>query len=155
MIISATGHRPDKLGGYKLPNPIYTSVCQQVKQLFVSLNPEKVISGMALGFDQYFANVAVQLNIPLIAAVPFVGQESVWSIQDQKRYNKLLKSAAEVIIVSPGSYSADKMHIRNKYLVDNCDLLIAAWDGTPGGTGSCINYAKSQNRKITFLNLKD
>lgn len=49
MIVAFTGHRPDKLGGYKLPNPTYVKVCQQIETKLVELKPEKIISGMALG----------------------------------------------------------------------------------------------------------
>ena len=47
MIVAFTGHRPQKLGGYKLPNPTYIKVCQEIESTLKELKPEKVISGMA------------------------------------------------------------------------------------------------------------
>lgn len=73
MIVSFTGHRPDKLGGYKLPNPTYLKVCRDINWLLKELNPEKIISGMALGVDQWAAHIAYKLGTPFVAAIPFEG----------------------------------------------------------------------------------
>lgn len=151
MIVAFTGHRPDKLGGYKLPNPTYSFVCQQIEKTLKELQPEKVISGMALGVDQWAANIAHKLSIPFIAAVPFIGQEKAWPQPSQKTFNTLIKLAAEVVIVSEGGYAAYKMQVRNEWMVDRCDKLIAIWDGTPGGTGNCVKYAESKNKEIIFI----
>jgi len=154
MIVAFTGHRPDKLGGYDLPNPTYIKVCQEIEKNLKALKPDKVITGMALGVDQWAANIAHKLDIPFIAAVPFKGQESRWPQKSQRIYAKLISLASEVVIVSPGGYSAEKMQIRNKWMVDNCTKLIAVWDGTTGGTGNCVEYARSvkSDEDIIYIN---
>ena len=152
MIVAFTGHRPDKLGGYKVPNPTYIKVCQDIDKTLKELKPEKVISGMALGVDQWAAYIAHKLSIPFVAAIPFEKQESKWPASSQETYHLLLKLASEQVIVSPGGYSAEKMQIRNKWMVDHCDKLIAIWDGTLGGTGNCVTYAKSVGKDIYFIN---
>ena len=148
MIISFTGHRPNKLGGYHLPNPTYIHVSRQLEKLLKEQSPEKVITGMALGVDQWAANVAILLGIPFIAAVPFAGQEKAWPDKSQRVFNKLLEKAAEVVIVSEGGYTAAKMQVRNEWMVDRADKVIAVWDGTPGGTGNCVEYAKKTGKEI-------
>lgn len=40
--------------------------------------------------------------------------------------------------------------IRNKLIINDCDILVAFWDGTSKGTLSSINLAKEQN-KPTFI----
>lgn len=152
MIIAFTGHRPDKLGGYKVPNLTYLHICQQIDKTLRNLKPEKVISGMALGVDQWAAHIAHKLNIPFLAAIPFVNQECKWPEQSQRIYHKLLSLSSEQVIVSPGAYEREKMMIRNAWMVDHCDTLIAIWDGTKGGTGNCVEYAKSVNKDIIFIN---
>src|SRR5277367_2176571 len=121
MIVAFTGHRPDKLGGYKLPNPIYRKVCKDIECLLKELQPDQVISGMALGIDQWAAAIAYRLKIPFLAAIPFEGQEGKWPEENQKTYRLLRKLAAEEVVVCPGSYSADKMQTRNIWMVDHCD----------------------------------
>jgi uncharacterized phage-like protein YoqJ len=157
-VVAFTGHRPNKLPnketGYKLPNPTYIHVCQQIEKTLLELKPEKIITGMALGIDQWAASVAIKLNIPFLAAIPFEGQEKAWPFSSQKTYFRLLSKAADKVISCPGEYAAYKMQIRNEWMVNNCDILIAVWDGTPGGTGNCINYAKSINKEIIYINPK-
>lgn len=157
MILAGTGHRPDKLPnkltGYKIPNPTYDLIIAQTEELLLQLKPEKVISGMALGFDQYLVDVCIKLNIPFIAAVPFVGQERIWPKASQDRYNKLIKLAIEIKIVCDGEYHPDKLQTRNEWMVDNSDEIIACWNGSGGGTKNCIDYAKIQQKKIHYLKL--
>jgi uncharacterized phage-like protein YoqJ len=152
MIVAFTGHRPDKLPdratGYKIPNPTYNRVCQEIDKALKELKPEKVISGMALGIDQWAAAIAYKLKIPFIAAIPFEGQEKAWPEESQKTFRLLRRLAAEEVIVSEGGYSLAKMQIRNEWMVNHCDILIAVWDGTQGGTGNCVQYAESIDRKI-------
>jgi len=154
VIVAFTGHRPDKLGGYKVPNPMYIKVCREIDKVLRELKPEKVITGMALGVDQWAAMIAHKMEIPFLAAIPFEKQEAKWPEQSQKTYRLLRKLASEEVIVSPGGYSADKMQTRNKWMVDHCDKLIAIWDGSSGGTGNCINYAKSIKREIIYIDPK-
>jgi uncharacterized phage-like protein YoqJ len=148
MIVAFTGHRPDKLGGYKLPNPTYIKVCREIEKALKELKPEKVLSGMALGVDQWAANIAYKLDIPFVAVIPFEGQEKAWPEESQKTFRLLRKLAAEEVIVCPGGYAPSKMQTRNEWLVDNCDTLIPIWDGTSGGTGNCVKYAESIHRTM-------
>ena len=103
MIISFSGHRPDKLPnketGYKLPNPTYIHVCRQIDKALRELQPEECISGMALGIDQWAAHICIRLGIPFIAAIPFEGQEKAWPKQSQSIYKLLLAKAKSVTVV--------------------------------------------------------
>jgi uncharacterized phage-like protein YoqJ len=110
---------------------------------------------MALGFDQDLAYVSIEMAIPFIAAVPFVGQERIWPQEAKDFYNQLLSVAESIVIVSPGEYSVDKMQARNEWMVDHCSILIACWDGSKGGTGNCVKYAKEIRREIDLINPKD
>jgi uncharacterized phage-like protein YoqJ len=127
-------------------------VCREIDKALKELKPEKVITGMALGVDQWAAMIAYKLGIPFLAAIPFENQESKWPEKSQKTYRLLRKLAAEEVIVSEGGYSIDKMQTRNVWMVDNSDKLIAVWDGTKGGTGNCVEYAKSANKDIYYIN---
>jgi uncharacterized phage-like protein YoqJ len=137
-----------KLGGYNIPNPTYNACYSALVNALKFIKPEKAISGMALGFDQWAASACIELNIPFIAAVPFVGQESIWPDKSKIIYNDLLLKAEETIIVSEGGYEAWKMQTRNEWIVDNSEIVIGCWDGTGGGTHNCIDYALKKNKKV-------
>ena len=49
-------------------------------------------------------------------------------------------------------YVANKMQLRNEYMVDNSDKVIAYFNGEKkGGTYNCIKYAESLNKEIINL----
>lgn len=141
MRVGATGHRPEKIGGYDFYAPLRVWIRNQIKQALIDLEATHGISGMALGVDQDFAYVCIELAIPFTAAIPFVGQEDTWPKHSQDWFEWLLIRAADVVIVSPGEYTAAKMQVRNEWMVDNSDKMIAVWDGSEGGTRNCVNYA--------------
>lgn len=99
---------------------------------------------MALGWDMAGAQAAVNLQIPFIAAVPFLGQENRWPVASQTQYHRLLAAARHVVVVSPGRYSAAKMIVRDHWMVDNCHRLCALFDGSPSGTGKTVEYARGR-----------
>ena len=71
LVLGITGHRPPGLGcGYEIPNPTYEKICAALRAKFQELNVSKIISGMALGTDQWAAETAIALGLPFIAAVP-------------------------------------------------------------------------------------
>jgi uncharacterized phage-like protein YoqJ len=159
--IAVTGHRPNKIGGYN--NELRDSCIKanmrsvirdiQAVRGLTDLYAYKVklISGMALGIDTLWAEVGLELEIPVIAAVPCVGQEKVWPKPSQEKYRKLLDQCVEVVYVD-NRYSAAAMQKRNEWMVDKCDILVAYWNGTPGGTRNCVNYASKAGRKTMIIN---
>lgn len=153
MIISVTGHRPDKLGGYRTPNPVYNAVMESLDKALIELSPSKVITGMALGIDQWVAELCIMNDIPFVAAIPFAGQDSKWPPQSQARYRWLCGKAVEQHIVSLGEYGPHKLQIRNQWMVDHSDLLLAFWNGTSGGTANCVGYAQQKGKPIHFVTL--
>lgn len=149
MIVAGTGHRPNKLGGYN--NESFLSLVSVAEEWLRENKPTKVISGMAQGWDQALAQAAINCGVPFIAAVPFEGQETRWSERGQKYFKKLLSKAESVEYVCEKGYAAYKMQVRNEWMVDNCDLVLAMWDGTEGGTGNCIKYATKTSKSMVNL----
>jgi uncharacterized phage-like protein YoqJ len=148
-IVAGTGHRPHKLGGYSSD---VQKRLQNLAERWLSDNgPHKVISGVALGWDTALAKAAIALGIPLIAAVPFEGQESKWPKASQIVYRDLLEQADDIVFVSEAGYAPWKMQARNKWMTDNCTTLLALWDGTSGGTGNCIQYATKTGKPVINL----
>jgi uncharacterized phage-like protein YoqJ len=146
MIIAATGHRPSKLGGYS--DHTWRRLLLTAERALELLEPREVISGMALGWDQAIATQALAMGIPVVAAVPFAGQEDRWPYNSQQRFRDLLDRAREAVVVSLGGYSPARMQRRNEWMVDRCDTVLALWDGSPGGTSRCVEYAQRIGRPV-------
>lgn len=152
MIVAFTGHRPDKLGGYYIPNKTFNYITDELIRVLGELQPEKAISGMALGWDQWAAAICLKLQIPFVAAVPFLGQEKVWPQSSKDTYHSLLKQAIETAIVCEGGYAGWKMQKRNEWMVDRCDKLIACYNGDlSGGTYNCVKYAQEKGKEIITI----
>lgn len=150
MIIAATGHRPHKLGGFDLKTR--RALGALAVEHLSRAQPDRVISGMALGWDMAVAAAAHMLSIPFTAAVPFPGQHSLWPDADEKRYFRLLDLADEVVTVSDLHVPVPKaMQIRNEWMVDRANRIMALWDGSFGGTHNCIVYANK--RRVPVDNL--
>lgn len=111
-----------------------------------------------------------EFNITIILAEPFDGFWGRWNIYDVRRYTYLKGTANIVVDVSKQkdyeviknmTRPTDKYLIykmlqkRNEYMVDNCNELIAFWDGTSGDTANCVNYAKSIKKSTTVYNPKN
>lgn len=148
MIIAVTGHRPEKLGGYSEES--FLKLIDFSKQELLKLKIDKIITGMAIGFDQSVAIAALEIQVPILAAIPFSSQEKIWPKESKDIYNNILKhSLVDSYIVCPGGFAAWKMQKRNEWMVDNCDLLLALYNGDKtGGARNCIEYAKKQNKQI-------
>jgi len=157
MKLGFTGHRPNKLGGYSEDNARqwitgFTNFLERGAQYYDSV---EVISGMALGVDQWVAEAALNLNLPLHAYIPFPGQENAWPASSQQVYRKILNQATTTTTVSQGPYNPSFMQIRNQAMVDAADRYVAIWDQTSGGTANCVAYARKQKRPLTVYNPQD
>ena len=151
LTLCATGHRPDKLGGYSFELQDRLNV---LAENYIHSNRARItlgISGMALGWDQAWAQALTNLGIPWVAAVPFRGQENTWPRASQLEYGRLLSKAAEVVIVSPGEYHPSLMQVRNEWMVKRSQGVIALWDGSKGGTANCIRYAQLHHVRVKNL----
>ena len=154
MKASVTGHRPEKIGGYNPMNEVRVALRKAMRTKLIELAPEEAVSGMALGIDQDFVSVCIDLGIPFVAAVPFLGQESEWPLESQRIYFQLLDRAIRIETICEPGYAPWKMQKRNEWMVDYIGedgRVIAVWDGSPGGTGNCVRYAEKVGRKIVRI----
>ena len=144
-----TGHRPTKLPWryheddvrcLKLKEQIMDAVELAYEQGF-----RHFLCGMAMGCDLYFCECVLALQerhpgITLEAALPCPTQADTWPADQRERYQRLVAACDYETMVSE-QYSPSCMQRRNRYMVDHASLLIAAFDGTPGGTSRTVEYA--------------
>lgn len=153
MTYVATGHRPDKLGGYSLKSANRLEKFALETLSIIAPRPKEIYIGMAQGWDQAIASACYVLNIPYIAAIPFSGQELVWDKRDQEYYHWLVSNAAKRIVVCQHGFVAAKMNMRNRWMVDMAEIekecrVLALWNGEPGGTANCVEYANEKKVEV-------
>lgn len=156
--VSFTGYRPQKLPFFSEDDPLCIELKDrltgQIKKLIES-GASEFFSGMALGVDIWCAEIVLSLkseypDIKLTAVIPCRRQESKWNSADQLRYHDVLSKCDKVICISE-TYTSDCMMKRNRALVELCDLLIAVFDGKPGGTKHTVDYAAKCGKKTIVI----
>lgn len=150
MIIAASGHRPDKLGGYGVE--VRARLVDLAMTYLLQVGPvDEAISGMALGWDTAWAIAALKLRIPVHAAIPFAGQHLNWPRRSQDLYRAILGQCSQITYVGSAGYSCDKMQDRNRWMADRAGRIAALWNGSPGGTRNCLRYARARGVPIDNL----
>jgi len=158
MKVAVTGHRPNKLWGYEYSHPKYVALGWALRNTLISLQADHIISGMALGVDTIFALVGLKLksnampNLTIECAIPCTNHSSKWLKTSVDLYDSIIKRSDLITYVTQEPYTMSCMQRRNEYMVDNCDVLIAVWDGTPGGTANCVKYAIEKGIQIQYIN---
>ena len=156
-----TGHRPSKLPWLYREEDVrcVNLKLDIVQQLTMAYDRgfRHFICGMAEGCDMYFAEAVISLreihpDVTLEAAIPCGTQSERWVKAQRQRYNRLIDACDRVTVLQI-SYTPDCMQRRNQYMVDHSALLLACFDGTPGGTMKTILYAQRQNLDVVVMEL--
>lgn len=118
------------------------------------------ISALAEGADTLFAEAALSLSIPLESIRPFAEYPSDFKTNDSfLRYEKLCNSAVRKINLPFNKRSDTAYQAAMHWIVDNCDVLIAVWDGEAsgkiGGTKDAIDRAILLNRNWIHINVAE
>lgn len=113
------------------------------------------LSGGALGFDQMAAEIVLSLRekypwIRLIMVIPFAGQADRWTAAQRRRWLDIIEASDRVVHISH-DYDRGVFFRRNHYLVEQADLMLAAYDGRPGGTAGTVAYARRHGKRIVRL----
>ena len=144
-----TGHRPAKLPwGYNERDPRCVRLKERIADAVLLAYQEgyrHFLCGMAQGCDLYFCEAVLALRerypeVTVEAAIPCPTQADAWPEAERDRYRELVARCDMETMVSD-TYSSTCMQRRDRYMVDHAMLLIAAFDGTAGGTRYTVEYA--------------
>ena len=86
--------------------------------------PDTIVSGGAIGADTYAKEFAIKHNLKLIEFLP-----------DYEKYGRKAPL------------------VRNKLIVEECDCLIAFWDGKSRGTKFTLDYAKELGKPTKIVQI--
>jgi uncharacterized phage-like protein YoqJ len=154
MRLGVTGHRPPKLGGYRVPNPVYDAVCLGIEEFLTRLQPSRVLTGMALGVDQWTAEICLRLGMSYEAVLPFHGFSSKWPDQSKRQFEYLCSRAIQVhVVTNTNEYRPGLLMRRNEWVVRNSDAMLAVSTGSEGGTASTLRYAGNVGKRVNYVTL--
>ncbi len=107
------------------------------------------ITGGAVGLDSVAASYAMAHGIRLWLIIPFpIHVMSKYWTHDQRRCLQDCWEYAEKTSVLAPTYDVSIYQRRNERMVDLSDMVAAFWDGSNGGTGNCVRYAKSVGKRM-------
>lgn len=112
------------------------------------------ISGFALGADMIFARLVIELkekypHVNLEAALPY----PTWLKNRSAEDKELLYQCVGFGVHSP-KYSPNCFLIRNRFMANTCERVIAVYDGREkGGTVSTMRYAAALERDIREIRI--
>lgn len=158
-----TGHRAKKLPwGFQEQDARCVALKQQIFDTVEAIYDSGVrhfICGMANGCDLYFGEAVAALrkihpDVTLESAVPYAGQARTWPVEQKQRWQALYDACDFHTIVSQ-NYTPDCMRKRNQYMVDNASVLIAAYNGSPGGTLNTMLYAMRKKREVIQILIEE
>ncbi len=152
MIIGFTGHqridRPERWGWIR----------EQFARVLgeAAGRGDRVMSALAAGGDQLFAETALGLGVPVEVVIPCDGYETTFDEPEElERYEKLLARAAGVTRLGFAAPSEDAYLAAGQHIVDRAGLLVALWNGKPaagkGGTGDIVAYAREHGRPVIHV----
>lgn len=150
MVCAFTGHRPEKLPWGSRETDLRCCALKIQLDRAVRAAWEAGVTvfacGLARGCDVYFAEAVLRLqeqgaDLSLEAWVPCPEQPGRWPEADQVRYRALLARCGRVHVVEP-AYAPGCMLRRNQAMLRAAHRLISVYDGTGGGTGAAVAYAK-------------
>lgn len=152
--VSFTGHRPQGL------QMLSMQARRQLRPLLrrelldaVQKGCKTCYSGMAMGIDLIAAEEVLRLReqgirLRLIAVLPFGTQAASYPPDWRERYRVALEQADEVVTLSTHYYHGC-YKVRNQFLVEHCDRLIAVHNGnTKSGTAQTMRMAQEALKEL-------
>lgn len=156
-----TGHRAQKLPfKHDERDPLCVRIKQRLREEIVYRIEEcgvtHFITGMAMGVDMYAAEIVLELKkdypfITLEAAIPYEEQAASWAEPLRDRYFSIIEHCDKETMLQT-HYTRSCMFVRNRYMVDNSDCVIAVYnEGLSGGTKNTVDYAKKKGKELIII----
>lgn len=155
-----TGHRPAHFPfGDDERHPdcvrLKEALAEQIAQL-AKASVRHFITGVAQGVDIWAAEAVLALRetdkaLTLTCALPCADQAQYWPQDQQARHAAIVERCDRSVTLFP-AYTDGCMIMRNRWMVEHADLVLAVYDGSPrGGTAFTVRYAVSQEKQVVLL----
>lgn len=116
----------------------------------------EALSCLAVGADQLFADLALSCGAELTVVVPSGDYADGFTEPGELACYEALRGRATREVRLAFAHSTDEAYYAaGAYIADNCDRLLAVWDGCParglGGTADIVHYARDLGKPVTVI----
>lgn len=160
MIVALTGHRPQRLGmpDDELDNKwkeigdwIVKNLIQMRQRAILEYNELHVYCGMVTGSDVLFGMSSVFLKVAGIVPLKLHCVLPCKNYNSSHKYYNNIKLFADEWVELADEFYKGCDNVRDQYMVDYCDVLLAVWDGIKsGGVWSNIRKAQKAGKTIIY-----
>ena len=145
-----TGHRPEKLDASE--EEVKAWLRMQIMKALAD-GYKTFICGMGMGVDIMAGQIVREIkekdpSVHLICVIPWPGFAARWKMIWKGQYDFLLETSADYVKYMSKTYHDGVFRMRNEYMVDHSNRLIAYYNGAPGGTWDTIEYAVKRGIEI-------
>ncbi len=142
-----TGHR-------ELPEQFQKDLLYEEIEKLIKGGCDRFLCGMAEGFDLLCLDCLVALrqkySLFLEACIPFPEQDRFFKQEYKALYRKLIGLCDKKTVLFP-SYTNGCFLARDRYMVDNCDLLFAYCVKETGGAAYTVKYAEQKKLPVVYF----
>lgn len=137
--------------GHRQLNDLDYALMDRVILNLVKNGCNRFFCGMAKGFDLAAAESLIEIKrvypAEIVACIPCERQSDGYTAADRARYDRILKNCSEIIVLSDNYYNGC-MQVRDRFMVDNSDVVLCYLRKKSGGTYYTVNYASKLGKKI-------
>jgi hypothetical protein len=114
------------------------------------------LCSLAVGADQIFAHVLLAAGGRLHAVIPCHSYADTFGDEAARQeFERLLSAAHEVTELPFLEPSEEAFMAAGRVVADQCDLLLAVWDGQPaaglGGTADVVSHAAARGKSVEIV----
>jgi hypothetical protein len=156
VTIGVTGHRV--LADLDKVTAGVDEALQTIGEAFPG-QPLSVISSLAEGADRLVVRRALaHPRTRVIVPLPLAPADYMTDFQSQEsrtEFTSLLERADEVVVMHPSPSRQQAYATAGAWVLDQCDVLIAIWDGEPsggfGGAGDMVAQARRRGVPVAWI----
>ena len=150
--VGVTGHRAIPPAAFR---HVRSGIVAALTAAGPARRPLEVLSSLAVGADQMFAEVALAHGARLTAVLPSADYERTFATDERVLYRRLLERAHRHVVLDHAEVSDEAYYEAGTWIADHSDLILAVWDGRParghGGTGEIVDYARRRGTPVSVI----
>jgi len=153
--IGVIGPKPYSIGGHDSEDGLRLYLCDKIKKVLLQYKDTASVlglTGLAIGIESDFASQCDKLDIDYNVYLPYEDMTSQWEKLPgiTEEFNKLLKNALNVQVLSDGGFSPRKIWQKNNLIINQCHVLIYVRNNLRIECSS-LQLAQKLNKKVIIL----